>query len=242
MMSKGDPETTAFETRSNKPWLYSINSALPSKEEAYILRLPNELLQRCFQSLVNGDTASSQHRGRESSTPHSRFCNSSREVWATNLTCKRFRQLSQPLLYADVILLAPPFEGDVEQIEKLEYRARHRLRQFYHSVKKSPELMQFCKMLAITFKQSTWIDCRAALRRSTSLRELTLVGSELRFEHLSNVLGTLRCLKVLTLSGVQCHEPYVGHPGPAVQSQREADDRAELPSPVSPELSQFPRC
>ena len=243
-MSEGHAETTTFETRSNKPFLYSINSILPSNKEAYILRLPNELLQKCLQHLVQGDVARNagmkQPRAWRSSTPHHRFCASSRSVWASSVTCKRLSQLSKPLLYSDVIILAPSFLNDDEEIEALEDRVRRRLWQFYRSVTESPELMRYCKIIGVAFKQSTWLYCQAALRQSPSLQELTLEGSDLRFERLGNVLGNLRSLKVLILSGVQCHEPRAWHPTTAVQKQRANADSAALPSPVSLELPQHP--
>ena len=245
MMSEGDAETTSYETRSNKPFLYSINSTLPSDDEAYIFRLPNELLQKCLQFLINGDAASNAEMKppceRGSFSPHIKSRISSRSIWAASVTCKTFSQLSKPLLYTDLIVLAPSFLDVDEHIVELDANARRRLRHFYRSTKESPELVRFCKIVAAHFKQSTWLECQAALRQTSSLQELTLVGSDIRFERLGNVFGALRCLKVLTLSGVQCHEPHAGHASPAIQKQRAAADRAALPLPVSRKFSKYRR-
>ena len=245
IMSEGDAETTSYETRSNKPFLYSINSTLPSDDEAYILRLPNELLQKCLQFLINGDAASNAEVKQPcewvSFSPHIKSRISSRSIWAASVTCKTFSQLSKPLLYTDLIILAPSFLDVDEYIVELDDNARRRLRHFYRSTKESPELMRFCKIVAAHVKQSTWLECQAALRQTSSLQELTLVGTDMRFERLGNVLGALRCLKVLTLSGVQCHEPHAGHASPAIQKQRAAADRAALPLPVSRKFSKYRR-
>lgn len=148
MMSEGEPETTTFETKSDKPFLYAIHPTLRRGGQSYITRLPNELLQKCLEYLIEGDIASDEHRVYPEYCSQFKTSISHRSAWAISLTCKRFLQLVKPSLYADVNIIRPRHWNHTEMVREHE-KPQRRVNQFHRSVQESPQLRQLCKVLVI---------------------------------------------------------------------------------------------
>jgi len=149
MMSEGEPETTTFESKSDKPFLYSIHPTVPRSGKSYITRLPNELLQKCLEYLVEADIANDEHRVYTDYYPQFKTGTRYRSTWAISLTCKRFSQLVKPSLYADVNIIRPGHWNHTEMVMQHEEKLQRRVNQFLRSIKESPQLRQLCKVLAV---------------------------------------------------------------------------------------------
>jgi hypothetical protein len=81
----------------------------------YVTSLPTELLQQCFQYLIDEDIEADPHRRwmvcHEECKPRTRH----RTAWALSLTCKLFSQVIQALMYANVELLQQDYWHPAEK-------------------------------------------------------------------------------------------------------------------------------